>query len=105
MVKRRVRKSKKTARTTKKKRPRSAKRSKMSAKELASNRKALWGTYQDMQKQVNKAWAKIRTDIKKKASPEVILRDRNNLLLMLGECNYMARECMRHVRKANKSRR
>lgn len=53
-----------------------------------------------------KAWAKLRSDIKRHANPQTIMRDHNNLLLLLGECNYMTRECMRcnHPRSHNRSR-
>ena len=60
-----------------------------------NNRKAQWDVYRDLQKRADKAWAKLCKDVKKKAEPNVILEDRNNLLLLLGECNYMAGECMR----------
>jgi hypothetical protein len=33
--------------------------------------------------------------VRRKAPPQIILEDRDNLLLLLGECNYMARECVR----------
>ena len=59
------------------------------------NRAALWAVYRDLQRKADMAWTKLRTDVQRKASPEVLLEDRNNLLLLLGECNYLAGECMR----------
>ncbi len=65
------------------------------AKHSSHNRKAQWNCYRSLQKRANEAWAKLRSDVKKKAPPHVLLEDRNHLLLLLGECDYMARECMR----------
>lgn len=59
------------------------------------NRAALWAVYRDLQKKADMAWSKLRTDVQRKASSEVLLEDRNNLMLLLGECNYLAGECMR----------
>ena len=59
------------------------------------NRAALWAVYRDLQKKADIAWSKLRTDVQRKASSEVLLEDRNNLMLLLGECNYLAGECMR----------
>jgi hypothetical protein len=64
-------------------------------KSLAKNRKAHWDVYRELHKKAGKAWAKLRSDVNRKADPEVIVADRNNLLLLLGECNYLAGECMR----------
>lgn len=64
-----------------------------------ANKKAQWSAYKEMQKQVDRAWAKLRANVKRKASPQTLIRDKNNLLLLLGECNYMARECMRVSRR------
>jgi predicted NAD-dependent protein-ADP-ribosyltransferase YbiA (DUF1768 family) len=77
------------------KRKPAAKRRKPAKKKAASNREAQWQAYRDLQHRVEKAWAKLRSDVRKKASPEAILKDRNELLLLLGECDYMAREAAR----------
>ena len=61
----------------------------------SANQKAYWAAYKDLQKRVDKAWLKLKSDVKKKAAPQVLIRDKNHLLLLLGECNYMTRECMR----------
>lgn len=71
----------------------------------AKNRKALWDAYRDLQKRADTAWKKFRTDVKRGAKAEVIIKDHNNLLLLLGECNYMARECKRLASKQGKKRR
>lgn len=64
----------------------------------AKNQKAQWDVYRELQKKADEAWAKLRADVHKKADPAVLLQDRNHLMLLLGECNYMAGECMRMSR-------
>ena len=59
------------------------------------NKSAHWSTFRDLEKKAEKALAKLRSDVKRKASPATLLKDKNALLLLLGECNYMARQCMR----------
>jgi hypothetical protein len=72
------------------------KRSKKTAtKSSISNRKTLWAAYRELQKKVDKAWSKLKSNVNRKAKPQVLIRDKNQLLLLLGECNYMARECTR----------
>ncbi len=56
-----------------------------------------WEAYRTIEKQINAAWAKLQNDVKKHASPQVLLEDKNHLMLLLGECNYMARECVRWI--------
>lgn len=60
-----------------------------------SNHNSHWETYRNLQKKVDEAWEKLQASVKKKAKPEILIREKNHLLLLLGECNYMARECMR----------
>ena len=76
---------------------RTSKKSKKAAvtKSVTVNRKAHWAAYKELQQRVNKQWSKLRANVARKAKPQVIVRDRNHLLLLLGECNYMARECMK----------
>ena len=64
-------------------------------KEVKANEKAQWAAYKELQARVDKAWARLKANVKKNASPVVLIRDKNELLLLLGECNYMSRECMR----------
>lgn len=99
---------KKTRKVVRKKTSKVIRRKKTTPKAKASaaqdreyNRKALWKAYRDLQMRAEKAWEKFHADVKRNAPSEVLIKDRNQLLLMLGECNYMARECMRI---ANKSR-
>ena len=91
-----VRKKKRVTRKTTRKKTITSKKS------VASNQKAHWKTYRDLQKKVDRAWDKLQADVKRKASPNVLIRNKNQLLLLLGECNYMARECMRCASKSKK---
>jgi len=59
------------------------------------NQKAQWIAYKELQAQVDKAWERLKANVKKKASAQVLVQNKNALLLLLGECNYMASECMR----------
>ncbi len=99
MAKRKVKKTTRKAvkkRTVKRRKPVSRKRSKKSAmKSAATNKKALWASFKHLRSRVDHAWSKLKSDVKRKASPQVINRGKNHLLLLLGECNYMAREYMR----------
>jgi hypothetical protein len=83
-----------------------AKRSKMTPQKKAGafNRKAYWKAFRELQAKADKAWKKFHSSVKKKASSATIANDRNQLLLVLGECNYMARECAR-LAKSKKKRR
>ncbi|MDE3055738.1 MAG: hypothetical protein KGI80_03485 [Verrucomicrobiota bacterium] len=56
------------------------------------NREAEWETMRYLQHSMESAWKKFSTDIKNRASIEVLTEDRNKLLILLGECNYMIRE-------------
>jgi len=67
------------------------------------NKTAHWSTYKNLQKKAEKALGKLRSDVKKKANPNVLLKDKNALLFLLGECNYMARQCMRAASTKKKS--
>src|SRR5437868_5994983 len=101
-----VRRAKKTTKKKTTKRVVRKKKSPAKTSELkkatATNQKAQWTAYKELQKQVDKAWTQLKEDVKKKAKPQVLVRDKNELLLLLGECNYMARECMRLSAKKRK---
>lgn len=79
--------------TASKKKPTKRKKIEMGAPH--SNQASLWKAYKDLQSKIDEAWKKLQTDVKRKASAEVITAHKNQLLLLLGECNYMARECMK----------
>lgn len=100
MVRRTTRKTRSRKSTTGSNRRTSARRKNAKGAEsdkevVAKNRGAHWSVYQDLQKKADRAWARLRADVRRKAPPQIILEDRDNLLLLLGECNYMARECVR----------
>ncbi len=71
-------------------------------KETDYNKKALWKAYKELQIRAEKAWHKFRDDVRKNAKSDILVKDHNHLLLILGECNYMARECMRMASKNRK---
>lgn len=101
MVKR-VKKKTAYKRVMRKKTRKKTTKDKAAKETIAVNKKAHWAAYKDLQKQVDKAWATLKNNVKKKATPQVLLRDKNYLLLLLGECNYMARECMQLTAKRKK---
>ena len=94
MAKRKV-KRKKTVRTTAKRKVSSKpKRKAASSKSASVNKNLHWAAYKALEKKLGAAWDKLRTDVKRKAGPRVIAKSRNQLALLLGECNYMARQYM-----------
>jgi len=97
MAKRAKRKAKKTV-----KRRTVAPKPASRAKAAATNRKAQWTAYKALQARVDKAWEKLKADVKKKAKPQVLIQGKNHLLLLLGECNYMASEALRLGAKKRK---
>ena len=60
-----------------------------------TNNRAQWAAYKDLQTKIDQAWGKLRAHIKHKVNPYILMRDKNHLMLLLGECNYMTRECIR----------
>lgn len=80
------------------------KRTKMTPKKKAGafNRNAYWKAFKALEARADKAWKKFQAGVKKKADPATMLRHRNELLLLLGECNYMAKECSRLAAKNKK---
>jgi hypothetical protein len=54
-----------------------------------------WKAFHSFEKKVNTAWMKLTRDIRKNAPLEVIRRDRDELMFLLGECNYMEWEFSR----------
>ena len=67
-----------------------------------ATRQAYLKIYQNLQSQVEKTWKQIQSNIKKKAKPEIIEKDKKHLLLLLGECNYMANECKKMIGREKK---
>lgn len=66
------------------------------------NRKALWKAYKELQSRADKAWEKFRNDVRRNARSDVLVKDHTQLVLLMAECNYMARECMRMSSKMKK---
>jgi hypothetical protein len=73
-------------------------------KSTAANNKALWDAYKALQKRVDTAWNQLRLNVKKKAPASTIAKDRNTLMLLLGECNYMARECEKAQKRSKQKK-
>lgn len=92
--------SKKTS--TKKAAPKKASKKAVTKSENRETRQAYLKIYQNLQAQVEKTWKQIQTNLKKKAKPEVIEKDKKHLLLLLGECNYMANECKKMMAQEKK---
>lgn len=84
------------ARSSKKRTKRAAAQGRSSRSDM-TNPKLQWEAYLAIERQIDLAWKKLQNDIKRRANPQVILADKNHLMLLLGECNYMARECMRWI--------
>jgi len=66
----------------------------MKAKKFAFTMQSPIRAYRDLEKKIDKTWKKLRTDVKNRSS-RAIIKGRRDLLLLLGECNYMVRECGR----------
>jgi len=95
----------KTTRVVKKRKTRKRKTvRKTAATSTRHNRSAHWKAYRELQERADKAWDKFRNDVRKNAKSDILIRDHNHLRLLLGECNYMARECMRMAAKGKKRR-
>ena len=69
-----------------KKKPSSAKRKK------TKNANDYKGEMLDMRRKIDKSYKKLDQDLKKHAPYSTIEKDQNQLLMLLGECNYMVRE-------------
>ena len=99
------RKTRKKAHTKRRKTTRkTAAAPRKSRKAIASNKQSHWVAYQNLEEKIGKAFTTLRSNIRKKASPKTINSNKNELLLLLGECNYMARECMRCEKKTKRQR-
>ena len=69
---------------------------------VAVNQRAFFSAYKELEGQTIKAWHKLRNDIRRNVNRQILIQDRNRLLLLLGECNYMTRECQRASTKARR---
>lgn len=73
------------------------------AKKIAFNLKTPIRAYREIEKKIDTTWKKLRNDVKNR-SRKAILKGRQDLLLLLGECNYMARECKRCLKGKHPSK-
>jgi len=98
-----LKRSKKRSAAAKPKKPSRKKPVKTSRNQsLEKNRKAHWKAFRDLQKEASKAWLKLQKDVRRKAAPSLLVQDRNRLALLLGECDYMIRECMDFAMRAQR---
>jgi hypothetical protein len=61
---------------------------------LTPNSKTHLKAFKDLEKQINDTWEQLRKDVKKNDF-QAMIKGRNHLLLLLGECDYMAKEAQR----------
>jgi len=95
-TKKALKKSKKTKKSLVKK-----KVIKRKPKVVSKSRKAkkIWQPHLDqMKKKLDIALKKLQKDVKNKAPFNVIEKDNNEILLLLGECNYYVREFHRTIK-------
>lgn len=71
---------------------------KWKAQNIASSIKAPLRAYKKLEKKIDKTWQKLRFDVKNR-SRSAIIKGCRDLQLLLGECNYMAHECARCLKK------
>jgi hypothetical protein len=71
----------------------------------AFNLKSYWKAFKDLEARADAAWKKFQSSVKNKAPQSEIAKNRSDLLLILGECNYMAQECARlqELKKSKKA--
>lgn len=69
---------------------------------LSFNAKSNLKTFKDLKKKIDTTWAKLQRDVKRKNLP-AILKGKDELTLLLGECSYMKNEFIR-CRERTKSR-
>lgn len=97
--------AKKSVKKTPSKKAVAPKKAPVANKAVPSANQAHWETYKNLRKSVDEAWEKLQASVKKKAKPEVLLQEKNHLLLLLAECNYMARQCMRLAASQEKKKK
>ena len=71
-------------------------------RKILSNKKSknpYWKTFESMQNELKKANDVLKKDLKRKnINWKKVQKDSNKLMLLLGECNYIAQEC-KHCKK------
>ena len=61
---------------------------------LRANQKAHWHAYRELHAQIEKAYNRLKDDVQNKSYSRAV-EDQQQLLLLIGECNYMLQECIR----------
>jgi DNA-binding transcriptional MocR family regulator len=78
-----------------------APKKKTAAKKLSTNASTHLQAYKNLEKRLEDALEKLCCDVEKK-NKKAIAKDRSDLMLLLGECNYMERECAKCMEKKPK---
>ena len=82
-----------TRRKVLKKRVKKTAKKPVANKRKKSSKKPIWAAHvEQMQTKIDNALVKLEKDIKRKAPYKTIEADNNELLMLLGECNYIVRE-------------
>ncbi|NGX33760.1 MAG: hypothetical protein K1060chlam1_00101 [Candidatus Anoxychlamydiales bacterium] len=90
-IKKAAKKTVKKRKTLKKSTKKPITKSKTKRKKAA--KKPIWASHvEKMQTKIDDALKKLEKDIKRKAPYKIIEADNNELLMLLGECNYIVRE-------------
>lgn len=58
-----------------------------------------------MEKKLDKTYTKLNKHLQQNARFEIIEKDNKDLLLLLGECNFIARECQRINNEEDKKKK
>lgn len=58
-----------------------------------------WKSMNQLEKKLNTALNKLVTHLRNKSGTRAIQQDRDNIVFLLGEYNYLARECVRLAKK------
>jgi hypothetical protein len=66
------------------------------------NYEAMWKTYNQLKNRADQAIKKLNNDIRKNVDNETLMKDRADIILLLGECDYMAREYQKLSGKKSK---
>lgn len=61
--------------------------------------------WQKLEKELKHAMIQLKSDLHKNKSVKTIQKDKNELVLLLGECNYLTRECLHWSRTQKRKKR
>ncbi len=61
--------------------------------------------WQMLEKKLDNAFVQLKKDIYKNKGLKTIQKDKNEIVLLLGECNYLTRECLHWSRQQKKRKK